>query len=99
MTPLCSKRSSMNTGEAPRRLMPLGPSSVIGVPGQEPPGPTGSAQGCITLKMMVGIPKALTKHRQASKRVRDLQLFGHAHPAMQLNRLLTDLTGGVRNFD
>src|SRR5688572_16532578 len=52
-----------------------------------------------TLQVMIRVAEGLRDHRQPPERVADLQLFGHAHAAVELDRLLADVARGVRDLD
>src|SRR5436189_2803874 len=58
-----------------------------------------SAEGRKTREVMVGIAELLADHRQATERVRDLELLAHAHAAVQLDRLLADVAARIRDLD
>ena len=49
--------------------------------------------------MVVRVAKGLGNHGQAAEGVTDFQFLGHAHPPVQLNSLLADVTAGVGNMD
>lgn len=51
------------------------------------------------IKMMVSVTKGLRNGRQPSKSMANFQLFRHTHAAVELNRLLTDVTAGIGDFD
>src|SRR3982074_1961554 len=52
-----------------------------------------------SLEVMIGVAELLRDHRQPPKRVADLQLIAHAHPAVQLNQFLNDVPGGSGDLD
>src|SRR6187399_215856 len=47
-------------------------------------------QGSESLQMMVDVAEHRVDHRQPLEVVADAEFFGHAHAAVQLNRLLAD---------
>src|SRR5256885_12470487 len=50
-------------------------------------------------EMMIGVAELLRHQRQPAEGMAHLQLFGHAHAAVQLHRLLADVAGGVGDLD
>ena len=51
------------------------------------------------LQVVLGVAEGLSDHGEPAERVADLQLLGHAHAAVELDRLLADVPAGVRHLD